>query len=96
MLCVDAGYLVTVQCGIYVYRGPSGEKLVTNSPQTGSGYRLLATGDSAASLAPFVTEGGELIAISQAAGQGDSDAHTDLGLRMHKDCTVYSKTTSNH
>ena len=26
---------------LYVYRGPSGEKMVTNIPQTGNGYKLL-------------------------------------------------------
>lgn len=31
---------------VYVYRGPSGEKLITNIPQTGNGYKLVHEQDS--------------------------------------------------
>lgn len=30
-----------VDATIYVYRGPNGEKMITNMPQTGNGYKLL-------------------------------------------------------
>ena len=40
-LTVTLAIAPLAQATLYVYRGPSGEKMVTNIPQTGNGYKLL-------------------------------------------------------
>lgn len=41
LLIVTLAIAPLAQATLYVYRGPSGEKMVTNIPQTGNGYKLL-------------------------------------------------------
>jgi hypothetical protein len=42
------------QATLYVYRGPSGEKMVTNIPQTGNGYKLLGKEETVDKISPWV------------------------------------------
>ena len=42
------------QATLYVYRGPSGEKVVTNIPQTGNGYKLLGQEETVDKISPWV------------------------------------------
>lgn len=62
---------------IYVYRGPSGEKLVTNIPMSGNGYKLLHQKDS-------IDNVGHLAAGRKGPTAADSPRFSVVGNKPYK------------
>ncbi len=54
LLIVSVAIAPLADATLYVYRGPSGEKMVTNIPQTGNGYKLLGKEETVDKISVYV------------------------------------------